>query len=239
MSIRLMTAVWQRSPYKGGSLLAHLALADWANDEGFCWPLQREVAHKARVEERQARNILQRLEDDGTIERAGKHGRATIWLVRAQPAKTAGQDSPAIDDTQTGNAEPPNRQSTTPTPMNRQNRQEPSTPAIVERPDVERLCLILTEAIVANGGRKPTITKAWRDAARLLLDRDGIGYEEAEAVLRWSQQDDFWRANILSMPTFRRQYDKLKLHAARRPIGQRGVAAAMMERAIQQGGGGE
>jgi hypothetical protein len=30
-------------------------------------------------------------------------------------------------------------------------------------------------------------------------------------VLLWSQSDDFWSKNILSMPTFREKYDQLNL----------------------------
>lgn len=79
------------------------------------------------------------------------------------------------------------------------------------RPDVERLCSLLVELIVANGGRKPNVTKGWRDAARLLLDRDGVSMAEALRVMRWSQSDAFWRSNVLSMPTFREKFDQLRL----------------------------
>jgi len=80
-----------------------------------------------------------------------------------------------------------------------------------ERQDVERLCALLVELMVGNGCRKPNITKTWRDAARLLIDRDGIDPVLAEHVLRWSQADTFWRTNIQSMPTFREKFDQLRL----------------------------
>jgi hypothetical protein len=69
--------------------------------------------------------------------------------------------------------------------------------------------------IVANGARKRAaeVTPKWRDSARLLLDRDRVPLAEAVMVLRWSQQDSFWRSNILSMPTFREKFDRLKLKA--------------------------
>jgi len=34
MSIRVMTAVWDHSPYESGELLVLLALADWADEPG-------------------------------------------------------------------------------------------------------------------------------------------------------------------------------------------------------------
>ncbi|MGO1699871.1 MAG: hypothetical protein ACTHZD_16130, partial [Micrococcaceae bacterium] len=81
------------------------------------------------------------------------------------------------------------------------------------RPDVDSLCSRLADHIEANGSKRPTIGKAWHDAARLLLDRDERPVVEAERLIDWCQQDEFWRSNILSMPKFRQQYDQLKLKA--------------------------
>lgn len=81
------------------------------------------------------------------------------------------------------------------------------------RKDVEQLCSTLQAMMVERGCRKPSITRKWRDAARLLLDRDKIPLNEALIVLAWSQKDEFWQGNIMSMPTFRKQYDKLKVQA--------------------------
>lgn len=80
------------------------------------------------------------------------------------------------------------------------------------RPDVDLLCDHLLAAITANGS-KAEITKRWRTDARLLLDRDGRDVDEAHRLIDWCQRDTFWQTNILSMPTFRRQYDKLRLRA--------------------------
>lgn len=90
------------------------------------------------------------------------------------------------------------------------------------RPDVDRLCERLLELVLENGNRRRPITKAWRDAARLLLDRDRVGpnnerisFEKAMRLLEWSQQNDFWKGNVLSMPTFRKQYDRIRSDAVR------------------------
>lgn len=77
-------------------------------------------------------------------------------------------------------------------------------------PTADHLCSLLVELMVANECRKPTITKEWRQQARLLIDTDKIDPALAEHVLRWSQADTFWKANIQSMPTFRGQFDKLR-----------------------------
>ena len=79
------------------------------------------------------------------------------------------------------------------------------------RADVSALCDLLADLIEENGSLRPKVTQGWLDAARLLLDKDGRQLEQAMILVRWSQQSSFWRSNILSMPKFRDQFDKLRL----------------------------
>jgi hypothetical protein len=81
------------------------------------------------------------------------------------------------------------------------------------REDVERLCERLADRIEANGAKRPTITKGWRDAARLLIDKDGRTEEQVAWIIDWATADEFWRANILSMPKLREKFDQLLLKA--------------------------
>jgi hypothetical protein len=84
-----------------------------------------------------------------------------------------------------------------------------------DRRDVDALCMLLA-ALMRERDPKVKIPqtasawKRWQDAARLLIDADERHFEEAEQVLRFSQADEFWKTNILSMPTFREKYDKLR-----------------------------
>lgn len=53
----------------------------------------------------------------------------------------------------------------------------------------------------------------WCNEARLMLTRRPL--EEARALARWlftseGRDAEFWRGNVLSVPTFRQQYDKLR-----------------------------
>jgi hypothetical protein len=81
------------------------------------------------------------------------------------------------------------------------------------RADVEQLCTHLADKIEVNGSKRPTITKAWRDEARRLLDIDARPLDKALALIDWCQNDTFWRSNVQSMPKFRKQYDQLRLKA--------------------------
>lgn len=95
-------------------------------------------------------------------------------------------------------------------------------PDAPDRDDVERICEHLANRIEDNGAKRPTITSRWRDSARLMLDRDGLTEREVLGAIDWCQADEFWRANILSLPKLREKYDQLKLQAQRKgPPGNR------------------
>lgn len=92
---------------------------------------------------------------------------------------------------------------------------EPSRDVVPARPEIDRLCAHLADRIEANGSTRPRITSKWRDAARLMLDRDGRTEENIHTAIDWCQDSDFWRANVLSMTKLRTQYDTLRLQAQR------------------------
>jgi hypothetical protein len=56
-----------------------------------------------------------------------------------------------------------------------------------------------------------TILENWANDVRLMRERDGRTYSEIEKVLRWSQNDPFWREVILSMAKLRNKFDQLFL----------------------------
>jgi hypothetical protein len=90
-----------------------------------------------------------------------------------------------------------------------------TTDVVVPRADVDRLCAHLADRVEANGSKRPNVTDRWRDAARLLIDRDGHTEDQVRRAIDWCQDDEFWRANVLSMPTLREKYDQLRLAAGR------------------------
>ncbi|MFF4989658.1 hypothetical protein ACFY19_20865 [Streptosporangium saharense] len=87
------------------------------------------------------------------------------------------------------------------------------TTTALPRLDVERLCAHLADRIAAHGVKRPTITQAWRDAARLLLDKDGRTEDQVHTAIEWTHDDEFWHKNVLSMPKLRAKYDQLQLAA--------------------------
>lgn len=84
-----------------------------------------------------------------------------------------------------------------------------------DRPDVEAICAHMADSVADRTGRRPRITKKWRDAARLMIDRDGRTPDQVHAAIDWVARSEFWRSNILGVPKLREKWDTLKLQAER------------------------
>lgn len=55
----------------------------------------------------------------------------------------------------------------------------------------------------------------WADEVRKAVELDGVPIERYKQVLDWSQNDDFWQANILSTNKLRKQFDTIYLQMQR------------------------
>lgn len=77
MSISAIDRVWRYSQQSGTALLVLLALADWADDWGYCYPGHATTARKARTTERNVYLLINKLAEAGEIRivRKGSGGR--------------------------------------------------------------------------------------------------------------------------------------------------------------------
>lgn len=116
-------------------------------------------------------------------------------------------------------------------------REQGTGKGVVASRDDAPLSHLLADLVAFNGSKRPTIGKGWLDAERLLLERDGRDPGEAERLIRWCQSDEFWRGNVLSMPKFREQYDRLRLQAQRKG-GHNGGGESKVARRIREIQGG-
>ena len=98
-------------------------------------------------------------------------------------------------------------------------------------------CEHLAQWMVRNGCTPPTITRRWLDAARRLREIDGRTHDQVMACIDWCQANEFWQANIHSMPTLREKYDVLRLQAARKPRRTARQQASDVRRRIALEGG--
>lgn len=188
------------------------------------------LARETGLNESTVKRHLNTLEAEGwlvrsrpTIEAARLHGERTRYrLTMPQGAESAVEGA---EEAQEGAQEAQPRAQREPSPGRTPRPSKRSDPSQTttrskehvepERPDVEKLCQHLADRMVGNGCKPPTVTKRWRDAARLLLDADGRTVDQVIRAIDWCQDDEFWRANILSMPKLREKYDQLRQAAAR------------------------
>jgi hypothetical protein len=92
-------------------------------------------------------------------------------------------------------------------------------PAPQKAPDTQlvQLLISLMEKNNPNSSILKRLTpkrqEEWIRQCRLLREADGKTADEIEAVIRFSQQDSFWKINILSMPKLREKWDQLWMKA--------------------------
>ena len=111
MSVRILARVWAQSRRRDGELLVMLALADFANDAGECWPSIPVLAEKARLTDRQVRRVLNSLEETGEIRRirstGGRNKRSRYFINLSENPdinslkKLQGKNNPVIHDQKT------------------------------------------------------------------------------------------------------------------------------------------
>jgi hypothetical protein len=93
-----MSQVWANSKHKGSTLVLLLAIADFADDEGYAYPAVQTLSHKCRMSERNTRYTLRALVDSGELlikRGAGQRG-ANLYRV------TVERNLPLFDQQSTG-----------------------------------------------------------------------------------------------------------------------------------------
>jgi hypothetical protein len=108
VSVRWISFVWESSPYEGRRLLLHLALADFANDEGSCFPSQKTLALKARTTETWVSASVRQMIKDGLleiIEKGNGRGNRTIYQLNKGITQKGESEKGETSDQQTPNVE--------------------------------------------------------------------------------------------------------------------------------------
>lgn len=189
MSVRVMAWVWDQGPSNGAERLVLLALADFCDDAGRCWPAMATIAAKACVTERGARNIVRRLEADGWLKTQvgrGRGGCNTYQLVMSSPEQRAGNDVPGTafrperEDSLPGTALPFNRNAGSAEPS--RTTKNPSSAARKAKADA------------VGAVRKHAAQQSVKDASGW-GGGNGVNSTVANATMRWQAAAD--RASTL------------------------------------------
>jgi hypothetical protein len=94
MSIRVMSAVWELSLPDSEKIIA-LALADWCDDEGCCWPSVAQIARKASKSERTVQGVLASLEGKNILKRDQRPGKGCLYTLTPAAAAPRKDSTPA------------------------------------------------------------------------------------------------------------------------------------------------
>jgi hypothetical protein len=81
VSIKVMSWYWDNSAADGHLLLALLALSDWANDDGECYPSVKRIAQRIRRSVRATQDAIAELEQLGEILVYPEQARLALGLV--------------------------------------------------------------------------------------------------------------------------------------------------------------
>lgn len=203
MSIHAMANVWATSTQTGGNLLLLLALADYANDRGECWPSVETLARKARVTDRHARRILRELVDAGEIEIKEGGGRNRVNLYRICNASERNPDKMTGVKTLTPTSETLTSEAKNPdahvsrTIMKHQEPSPAAEPAGASEAFLVWFLELLERTGAAGTVPRPSSRAAWAAAYQSLVDAG-----ETDATIRQACEnargDPFWRTRFLS-----------------------------------------
>lgn len=91
MSISRINLAWSAKGLKANEKLVLMALADIADDDGFCWPSMAHIGLKCDCSERTVRRVVRKLEAGGLVATDQSKGRSSNrYVVIPDPDKLAG-----------------------------------------------------------------------------------------------------------------------------------------------------
>lgn len=169
MSVKVMSAVWEREDLDASERLVMLSLADHADDDGVCYPSISRLCKRTSMSDRGVQKVLVRLQERGFLRveiGAGRSG-SNRYFVTATPEHGS---PPEPRSPRTTFTTPPNRVRETPEP-----RSPKPSRTIKEPSDNTRaaLCAVLSEetadAFIAH--RKAKKAKLTEHAATLIAKK--------------------------------------------------------------------
>lgn len=229
MSIESIAICLHHSKASGSDKLVLLGIANHDGDGG-SWPAIATLAKYANISERGVQKCLERLVKLGEIVKYENMGGNINTRLDRRPNryevlvtcpidcdKTTQHRIGVNSSTERGELEDINGVNAS---TERGERQftltilKPSLEPSINA-DAKDACELLANWIERNGSKRPIVTDKWISEMEKINRIDGRTWEQINAAIRWSQNDSFWRGNILSPAKLRKQYDQLRLQAMR------------------------
>lgn len=199
-----MTWVFEESKATLGARLVLLALADYAHDDGTkAWPSVENIARKARLSERGARDALRKLEKDGHVVNVGKTKYGTSIYTIVCPLNPGAAVSAGAESAGGQNGAPLVLQ-TAPNPL-----EDPLGPSSsfsngwlprtvggkrVTQADREQVDSLLDLFNELSGKRFSG--KSWRESVlRRMFEHPDLGLTEHQALVRFQFEHPWWKGD--------------------------------------------
>lgn len=154
------------------------------------------------------RSFLEMLESDGMIIRKTDRKKTTITICNYSVYHDSEETNrPQADHERTMNGLSAD---TNKNDKNVKNEKNINTSRLkYEICDMENAEFLFKEILKNNpDAKKPNLEK-WANEFRLIRERDKRTDDQIKYLIKWSQQDSFWKTNILSPASLRKQFDRL------------------------------
>lgn len=247
MSVKVSSWVWHEASdeINGNELILLLALADVADDNGRCRFVGDDegltypaLERKARISKSTVVRLVAKLRESGLIAVVkGVKGRPNEFRVLVPWAEKSGANLTPNGDSGSGDSVSSGEDSVSSEStfgvkhnihssidvLNVSTRKERSDAVASDySDDVVRLSRLLGMLVSQNGHKVGQIGKVWWSACDRLMRLDEYTAEQIEIIIRWSTANEFWSANIRSMPKLREKFSTLRAQrnaelAKRRP----------------------
>lgn len=201
MAVRVMSKVWEGFPGGGPDLLALLALADWSDDEGRCYPSIASIAKKVRLGDKQARRIVHRLIKSGFVDVKGNDlggSNSRRYQINLERLTTPENGSPPKKGSPPKNDRPPlppkggdpshsyGSRTVIDTSINRQRKSnQPTSDRLPECPHQE--IIDLYHRILPMGRQ----VRIWTEARKAMLRARWREDEERQTLDWWKRLFDY------------------------------------------------
>ena len=189
MSIRIMTQAWD-ADLAAMDKIVLLALADWANDDGRCWPSIAQLCKKSSASRRYVQMAIKRMAEDGHLSRVENPGKGAFYTIHPRTTCTRAPRAPAHHNARTRAPRAPNTPVTVKDTPNGVSKAQREKLAKFSLPDWVPAESWLGYEDMRRKMRKPMTDKA-RALAVAKLDRLRDAGHEPEAVLDQSTMNSW------------------------------------------------
>lgn len=225
MSIKLMTSAWDL-PLTGNKKLVLMALADFANDQGKCWPCIATIATKTGASESTVKRLVKELISDGYVKKEpqfrdnGSQSSNVYIITPVQNDMGVQNDTPPQVQNDMGGC----GQNVPPLNHHTNHHKEPSSKktskkelTVVSDEEPREVAYYLYEKILTVQPNAKLNPESWIKDIEKAIRLDGRTKYGLIACIDWMYNGggDFWIPNVMSGNKLRHKYDQMEIQAKR------------------------